>query len=109
MKNLFVTLIAIIFSTIIYAQDFQPFKFGDSSKKIKAEFDSSSTEIGSSYSGAMGFIMPQKEDETYLFAGINSRVVYYLLDNKLEGVRFFTVASHNDLKKYLEDYNMIKE
>lgn len=109
MKNLLVTLIAILFSTILYSQDFQPFKFGDSIEKIMNGAVKNSNSSSSAHDGGMRVVMSQVDEATDSYDGIKSRVAYYFLDNKLEGVRFFTASSHRDLNEYLKDYNMIKE
>lgn len=109
MKNLFVTLFAILLSTIIYAQDFQLFKFGDSIEKIMKEVDPNTSLSESTSDSGMEFIMSQKEEVTDSYAGIKSRVAYYFLDHKLEGVRFFTAESHDDLNEYLKDYKKIED
>ena len=108
MKKCLVTLLALLLSGFLYSQDFQHFKFGDSSEKIKKEFIADSTQI--THNTAIGNnlnIMPYAVSDRCSLSGVKSMFVYYLLDDKLEGVRFFTIESHDDLNKYLDDYNKI--
>jgi hypothetical protein len=106
MKSILFSVVFVLIVTNLFSQDFQPFKFGDPAEKIKMKFDSDSTQIGRSMDG-MEFIMPIKVNDTCSISGVKSMFVYYLLDEKLEGVRFFTIESHDDLNKYLEDYKKI--
>jgi hypothetical protein len=111
MKKIVTVICSIFLTTLLFSQDFQPFKLGDQLDLFRKKLNPDSIMISKigNYIADVKVLTEREHEKYYYFLNIKCAISYFFIDDKLEFLRFFTVSSHQDLNSYLDDYHGIDD